>query len=114
MPVGHSSATQLPDFALSTTARYAQLANDAVKASGSRVVDSIGFHIAPAETTKMILVTAPYSVIRRREDPAGVGEMHGRGDIETTSRYAHPVRDLAGRVNGSCDAKTGRPRRRPQ
>ena len=32
-----------------TTARYAHLANESVKASGSRVGDSIGAHIAPAE-----------------------------------------------------------------
>ena len=30
-----------------TTARYAHLANESVKASGSRVGDSIGLHIAP-------------------------------------------------------------------
>ena len=30
-----------------TTARYAHLANESVKASGSRVGDSIGIHIAP-------------------------------------------------------------------
>ena len=30
-----------------TTARYAHLANEPVKASGSRVGDSIGTHIAP-------------------------------------------------------------------
>ena len=32
-----------------TTARYAHLANESVKASGSRVGDSIGLHIAPVE-----------------------------------------------------------------
>ena len=32
-----------------TTARYAHLANESVKASGSRVGDSIGAHIAPSE-----------------------------------------------------------------
>ena len=32
-----------------TTARYAHLANESVKASGSRVGDSIGAHIAPTE-----------------------------------------------------------------
>ena len=32
-----------------TTARYAHLANESVKASGSRVGDSIGAHIAPVE-----------------------------------------------------------------
>ena len=32
-----------------TTARYAHLANDSVKASGSRVGDSIGLHITPVE-----------------------------------------------------------------
>ena len=32
-----------------TTARYAHLANESVKASGSRVGDSIGAHIAPIE-----------------------------------------------------------------
>ena len=32
-----------------TTARYAHLANESVKASGSRVGDSIGSHIAPVE-----------------------------------------------------------------
>ena len=32
-----------------TTARYAHLANESVKASGSRDGDSIGMHIAPAE-----------------------------------------------------------------
>ena len=31
------------------TARYAHLANESVKASGSRVGDSIGLHIAPVE-----------------------------------------------------------------
>lgn len=30
-----------------TTARYAHLANESIKASGSRVGDSIGAHIAP-------------------------------------------------------------------
>ena len=49
----------------------------------------------------MILVAASHPVIRRREDPAGVGQMLGRGDIEATSRYAHPARDLAGRVNST-------------
>ncbi len=34
-----------------TTARYAHLANESVKASGSRVGDSIGAHIAPTEPT---------------------------------------------------------------
>ena len=33
-----------------TTARYAHLANDSVKVSGSRVGDSIGAHIAPLES----------------------------------------------------------------
>ena len=33
-----------------TTARYAHLANESVKASGSRVGDSIGAHIAPSES----------------------------------------------------------------
>ena len=33
-----------------TTARYAHLANEFVKTSGSRVGDSIGFHIAPSES----------------------------------------------------------------
>ena len=32
-----------------TTARYAHLANESVKASGSRVGDSIGAHIVPPE-----------------------------------------------------------------
>ena len=32
-----------------TTARYAHLANESVKASGSRVGDSIGAHIAPTD-----------------------------------------------------------------
>ena len=32
-----------------TTARYAHLANESMKASGSRVGDSIGAHIAPSE-----------------------------------------------------------------
>ena len=32
-----------------TTARYAHLANESVKASGSRVGDSIGLHITPVE-----------------------------------------------------------------
>ena len=32
-----------------TTARYAHLANESVKASGSRVGDSIGVHVIPAE-----------------------------------------------------------------
>ena len=32
-----------------TTARYAHLANESVKASGSRVGVSIGAHIAPSE-----------------------------------------------------------------
>ena len=32
-----------------TTARYAHMANESVKASGSRVGDSIGAHIAPSE-----------------------------------------------------------------
>ena len=32
-----------------TTARYAHLANESVKASGSRVGDSIGSHITPVE-----------------------------------------------------------------
>ena len=32
-----------------TTARYAHLANEPVKASGSRVGDSIGTHITPVE-----------------------------------------------------------------
>ena len=34
-----------------TTARYAHLANESVKASGSGVGDSIGLHIAPAGHT---------------------------------------------------------------
>ena len=34
-----------------TTARYAHLANESVKASGSRVGDSIGMHIVPADHT---------------------------------------------------------------
>ena len=33
------------------TARYAHLANASVNASGSRVGDSIGLHIAPAKST---------------------------------------------------------------
>ena len=32
-----------------TTARYAHLANESVKASGSRVGDTIGAHIAPTQ-----------------------------------------------------------------
>ena len=32
-----------------TTARYAHLANESVKASGSRVGDSIGLHITPSQ-----------------------------------------------------------------
>ena len=32
-----------------TTARYAHLANESVNASGTRVGDSIGMHIAPSE-----------------------------------------------------------------
>ena len=32
-----------------TTARYAHLPNESVKASGSRVDDSIGLYIAPSE-----------------------------------------------------------------
>ena len=32
-----------------TTARYAHLANESVKASASRVGDNIGTHIAPTE-----------------------------------------------------------------
>ena len=32
-----------------TTARYAHLANESVKTSGSRVGDSIGTHITPVE-----------------------------------------------------------------
>ncbi len=39
----------LGDTQVQTTARYAQLANESVKASGSRVGDSIGAHIAPIE-----------------------------------------------------------------
>ncbi len=62
----------------------------------------------------MILVTTLHPVIRHPEVPAGVGQMLGCGDIKTTSRHANLVRDLAGRVNSSCNAKTGRPHQLPQ
>ena len=53
-----------------TTARYAHLANDTVKASGWRVGDNIGLLIAPAEPSQTILVTASHPMIRRSDDPA--------------------------------------------
>ena len=40
-----------------TTARYAHLANESVKASGSRVGDSIGTHITPVVPQWAIFAT---------------------------------------------------------
>ena len=41
-----------------TTARYAHLANESLKASCSRVIDSIAMHIAPSETASSSLPVA--------------------------------------------------------
>ena len=56
-PVGFSLAVErlvigklLGHTQIQTTARYAHLANESVKASGSRVGDSIGIHIATNQT----------------------------------------------------------------
>ena len=50
-----------------TTARCAHLANESVKASGSRVGDSIGAHMAPVEPHRLSL-EEPFRLASPTED----------------------------------------------